>query len=212
MLSECDFETCHDTERNTENQEGIGLPNPRTIGDRRPSKEPHMISGKARSPGANGKRSLCRDPLDSALKETGTWKKRTRIIRDGSSPRSTKDKRTKKACSKTYESNSRKKERKKTKLVRLSKKFNKIWRKRTPEPLKQNGNYAVLFVSTYKRGKNGTPAAHREQDVADDADQDTTTMNLEKDLEERMIKVKQARWTGSTKTTGFWAEEEEHDP
>ena len=41
---------------------------------------------------------------------------------------------------------------------------------------------------------------------------DTKTMNLDKDIEEMVRKAKQTGRTGSTKTTRFWAEEEEQDP
>ena len=41
---------------------------------------------------------------------------------------------------------------------------------------------------------------------------DTETMNLDKDFEEMVSKAKQTGWNGSTKTTRFWAEEEEQNP
>ena len=41
---------------------------------------------------------------------------------------------------------------------------------------------------------------------------DTQTTNLDKDFEEILNKAKQTGWNGSTKTTRFWAEEEEHNP
>ena len=45
------------------------------------------------------------------------------------------------------------KERRKTRLVRLWKKCNTIWRKRTPEPLKLNGFFRVLgeYILTWDK-------------------------------------------------------------
>ena len=40
---------------------------------------------------------------------------------------------------------------------------------------------------------------------------DTKTLNLDKDFEEIMSKVKQAGWNELTKTTGFWREDEDED-
>ena len=40
---------------------------------------------------------------------------------------------------------------------------------------------------------------------------DIKTLNLDKDFEEMMKKVKQAGWDVSTRTTGFWTQEaDEH--
>ena len=41
---------------------------------------------------------------------------------------------------------------------------------------------------------------------------DSKTMNLDKDFEEMLDEAKRSGWTGSTTTSQFWAEEEEHDP
>ena len=40
---------------------------------------------------------------------------------------------------------------------------------------------------------------------------DTKTLNLDKDFEETMSKVKQAGWNESTKATGFWRQGEDED-
>ena len=40
---------------------------------------------------------------------------------------------------------------------------------------------------------------------------DTKTLNLDKDFEEIMNKLKQAGWDESTKTKRFWTQEEDED-
>ena len=41
---------------------------------------------------------------------------------------------------------------------------------------------------------------------------DTNNLNLDKDFEDIVSKVKQIGWNGSTRTTGFWRQEEDADP
>ena len=41
---------------------------------------------------------------------------------------------------------------------------------------------------------------------------DTETLNLDRDFEEMMSKVKQAWWNELTNATGFWRQDEDEDP
>ena len=155
---------------------------------------------KRRTPGTRAAKKASKE----SQKYTKWWK----------SQRSTKGKRTKKeACLRAHRRNSEKKGKRKTRLEHFSKKCSKTWKKRTPEPLKLNENCAENSWSTYVRGKKNLERPHYIMDKMWQMMQsnDTKTMNVNKDLEELLNKAQQTGWNGSTKTKGFWTEEED-DP
>ena len=83
--------------------------------------------------------------------------------------------------------------------------------------MRQNKSFAVLFGSTSKvltKNEDGRPETIMTKLWQLMQSRDTKNLNLDKDLEEILSKMKQTGWSEAAKTRRFWAhdEDEEQEP